>query len=97
MSVKAMNQGLDGWLIKMSNVRSCLSWLVAHHECLRVDQTKRVNHYLAFHGLDGVHYYRDGTGCELFEGLLCVDVDRGEPAAESRMGMVPANNCFRSG
>jgi hypothetical protein len=33
----------------------------------------------------------------LLEGLLCVDIDGGEPAAETGMGMVPAYNCLWSG
>jgi hypothetical protein len=46
--------------------------------------------------LDGVDDDGDGARRELFEGLLRVDVDGGEPAAEAGMGVVPADDGFRA-
>ena len=55
-----------------------------------MDEAEGVDHDFSLDGLNRVDDDRDGAGSELFEGLLGVDVDRGEPAAEPRMGVVPA-------
>ena len=60
----------------MTDVGSSLSRLVAHHECLRVDQAEGIDDDLALDGLNGVDYDGDGARCELLEGLLCVDINR---------------------
>ena len=70
---------------------------LAHHEGLRGDETEGVDDNFAFDGLDGIDDYGDGAGSELLEGLLGVDIDGREPAAEAWVGMVPANYSFRSG
>ena len=80
----------------MAKVGGGLPWLVAHHENLWVDQSKRIDDDFAFHGLDGINDNGDGAWCKLFEGLLGIDVDGGEPAAEAWMRMVPADYCFWS-
>jgi hypothetical protein len=76
----------------VAQVGGGLTWFLAEHEGLGIDEAEGVNYYFAFDGLDGVDDYGDGTGSKLFEGLLGVDIDGGEPAAESGMGMVPAYN-----
>jgi len=53
-----------------------LSWLMAHHLKLGVDETESVDYHLAFHGLYWVDNYSNGSRCELLEGLLGVDIDR---------------------
>jgi hypothetical protein len=58
---------------------------VAHHEGLRVDETEGIDDDFALDGLDGVDYDGNGAGCELLERLLCVDIDRRQPAAETGM------------
>ena len=63
---------------------------------MRVDEAEGVDDDFAFDGLDGVDDDSDGAGGELFEGLLRVDVDGGEPAAEAGVGVVPADYCFGS-
>ena len=61
----------------MSDVRGGLPWLVAHHERLWIDEAECIDNNLALDGLYGVNNYCDGAWCKLFEGLLCIDVDRG--------------------
>ncbi len=60
----------------MSQVGGGLSWLMAHHLKLGVDEAESVNHHLAFHGLYWVDNYGNGSRRKLFEGLLCIDIDR---------------------
>lgn len=50
---------------------------------------------LALDRLNGIDDDGDGARIELLEGFLGVDIDGGEPAAEARVGMVPANDHFR--
>lgn len=83
--VKAVDQGLDGGFVKVADVGGGLPGFLAEHEGLRVDEAEGVDDHLALDGLDGVDDDGDGAGCELFEGLLRVDVDAGEPAAETGM------------
>jgi hypothetical protein len=52
---------------------------------LGVYEAEGVNDDFALDGLNGVDDDGDGAGCELLEGLLGVDVDGGQPAAEARM------------
>lgn len=75
MSVQAVNQRLDRGLVQMAQVRRTLAWLLAEHKRLGVDQTEGVNDDLALHGLNGVNDDGDSSGCELFEGLLGIDID----------------------
>jgi hypothetical protein len=58
---------------------------LSEHESLRVDETEGVNDDLALDGLNRVNDDGDSAGCELFEGLLGVDVDARKPAAETGM------------
>jgi hypothetical protein len=76
---------LDRGLVQVANVGGGLAGLVAHHECLRVDEAEGIDDDLALYGLDGVDDNGDGAGCELLERLLRVDVDRRQPAAETGM------------
>lgn len=69
---------------------------MAEHDGLRVDEAEGIDHDFAFNGLNGVDDDGDSAGSKLFEGLLGIDVYAGEPAAEARMGVVPANNGFGS-
>ena len=59
----------------MAQVGGCLSRFLTHHEGLRGDEAECVYHHFPFDGLDGVDDYSDGAGCELFKGLLGVDID----------------------
>jgi hypothetical protein len=65
---------------------------LAHDNCLWCDESERINNDFALDGLDGIDHDGDGAGGELFEGLLSVDIDGREPAAETRMRVVPAND-----
>jgi hypothetical protein len=64
---------------------------------LRVYEAEGVDNDFAFYGLDGVDDDSDGAGCQLLKGLLCVDVDGGEPAAKAGMRVVPAYYGFLPG
>lgn len=94
--VQAVNQGLDGRFVEVAKVGRRLPRFLAQHERLWVDEAKGVDDDLALDGLDGVDDDGDGARCELLKGLLRVDVDAGQPAAEPGMGVVPANNCLGS-
>lgn len=85
VSVEAVDQSLDRGLVEVSNVGCGLPGFLSEHECLRVDETESVDDNLALDGLDGIDDNSDGARCELLERLLGVDIDAGEPAAETGM------------
>lgn len=92
VSVEAVDECLDRWLVEVTDVRGRLTWLLACHESLWVDEAESIDDDLAFDGLDWVH---DDCYCawvELLERLLCVDINGREPASETWMGMVPSNH-----
>jgi len=96
VSVETVNKRLNRRLVQVAQVGRALAGLLAEHEGLGVDQAEGVNDDLALHGLNRIHDDGDSSRCQLLETLLRVDIDGGEPAAEARMGMVPANDGFRS-
>lgn len=96
VAVEAVDEGLDGGLVEVADVGGGLAGLVAHHEGLRVDEAEGIDDDLALDGLDGVDDDGDGAGSKLLERLLCVDVDRRQPAAETGMRVVPADDCLLS-
>lgn len=69
----------------MTQIRCALAGFLSKHQGLWVNEAEGVDNDLSFDGLDGIDYHCYGSRGELFEGLLCVDIDRGEPAAESGM------------
>lgn len=80
----------------MTEIGGGLPRFLAHHEGLRVYQPERVDDNFSFDGLDGIDDDGDSARSKLFEGLLGVNVDGGEPAAEAGVGMVPSDYCFWS-
>ena len=62
----------------------------AHHHGCGLDQAEGVDDDFAFDGLDWVDDDGDGAGGQIFEGLLGLDVDGREPAAEAGMRVVPS-------
>lgn len=80
-----MDESLNRWLVQVTQVGCSLARLLTQHEGLWVDEAEGVDDNLALDGLDGVNDNGDGTRGELLEGLLCVDIDRRQPAAEARM------------
>lgn len=76
----------------MAQVGCTLSRLLTQHQRLRVDETEGVNDDLSLDGLYGIDDDGDSAGCQLLERLLGVDIDRGEPATETRVRVVPADN-----
>lgn len=81
----------------MPQVGCSLTRLLSKHEKLWADETEGVNDDLSLDGLDGINDNCDGSRGQLLEGLLCVDIDGGQPAAEAGMGVIPADNGLRSG
>lgn len=69
----------------MADIGRGLARLVAHHEGLRVYQAEGIDDDFALDRLNGVDNDGDSTRCKLLERLLCVDVDRRQPAAETGM------------
>lgn len=92
MSIQAVNESLYGWLVEMTKIGGCLPRLMAHHECLRIDQSESINDDFPFDRLYRIDNNSHGARCELLEGLLRVDIDGREPAAEARMRMVPTHD-----
>lgn len=96
MSIQTVYESLNGRFIEVTEVGGALPGFLAKHEGLRVYQSESVDDDFSFDGLDRIDDDGDGAGSELFEGLLGVDVDGGEPAAETGVRVVPAYYCFRS-
>jgi hypothetical protein len=64
---------------------------LTQHQKLGVDETESIDDDLALDGLDRVNDDGDCTGVQLLEGLLSVDINRRQPATETRMRVVPSN------
>ena len=75
MSVQAVDQGLDRWLVQVTQVRCCLPGFLTHDDGLRLNQSEGVDNDLALHGLDRVNDNCNSTGGKLFKRLLSVDID----------------------
>ena len=80
-----MYECLNGRFVEVTKIAGGLSRFLAHHECLWVDKSEGIDNDFAFDRLYGIDDNGDGACVELFEGLLCVDVDAREPTAESWM------------
>ncbi len=81
----------------MAKVGSTLTRLLTEHQRLRVNQSEGVDHNLALDRLDRIDDDGDRPRSQLLERLLRVDINRGQPAPETGMGVVPADDGFRSG
>lgn len=69
MPVKAVDEGLDGGFVDVTDVGCRLSRFLTHYDAVGVDETERVDYDLALDGLDGVYHHCDGSGLEGFEEL----------------------------
>jgi hypothetical protein len=65
---------LDGWLVKMPKVGCCLSWFLAKHHGLWVNQTKRINHNLPFYTLNWIHNHSHSSLIQSFKTLQKTDL-----------------------
>ena len=96
VAVQAVDERLDRRFVEVAKVGGGLAGFLAHHKGLWVDEPEGVDDDFALDGLDRVDDDGDGAARQGFEGLLGVDVDGGEPAAEAGMGVVPADYGFGS-
>lgn len=96
MSVQTMDKGLNGRLVEVTDVGCGLARFLAKHERLRVDEAEGIDDDLALDRLDRVDDDGDGARGELLKRLLRVDIDTGQPAAESGMRVIPADDSLRS-
>jgi hypothetical protein len=85
VSVQTVDKGLDRGLVQVTQVGRALSGLLAKHKRLGVDESEGVNDDLALDRLDGIDDDGDGSGGQLLERLLGVDIDRRKPATETGM------------
>ena len=90
VAIQSVNERLYGRFVQVAEIAGCLARFLTHHECLWVDEAEGIYDNFALDGLDGINDDSDGTTGKRFKRLLCVDVHGGEPAAEARMGVVPA-------
>ena len=89
-----MNERLDRGFVEVSDIRRGLARLLAQHHGRWVDETECVNNDLAFDRLDRVNDNSHSSWIQLFKRLLRVDIDAGQPAAETGMRMVPTHHDF---
>jgi len=75
MSVEAVNESLNRRLVQVAQIGSTLAWLLSEHKRLRVDESECIDDDLALDGLDGVNNDSNSSRCQLFERLLCIDID----------------------
>lgn len=94
MPVQTVDQSLNRRFVEMAQIGCGLARLLTKHQGLWVDEAESVDDNLTLNGLDRIDDNGDSTRSELFEGLLGVDIDTGQPATETRMGVVPADNRF---
>lgn len=95
MAVEPVDERLDRWLVKVSQVGCGLACFLSEDVGLRVDEAEGVDDDLALDGLDGVNDDGDGAGGQLLEGLLSVDIDAREPATKAGVRVVPSDDGFR--
>lgn len=96
MTVQAVDEALDARFVQVSDIGSRLSRLLSQYDGVGVNQPESINNDLSRHGLNGVDDDGHSTRLKLLEALLCVDVDAGQPAAETRMRMIPSHHHFGS-
>ena len=90
--VESFVHGLDRGFVQMAGHCCGLPRLLPGHGSFHVDEAEGVDDDLTPDWLDGVDNHGHALGVELFEWLLGVDIDAGEPAAETGVGVVPADN-----
>lgn len=55
MPVQAVDKGLNGGLVDVSDIRCSLAWLLPSNNSLWLNKTESVDNDLSFHGLDWVN------------------------------------------
>ena len=75
MSVETVNECLNGRFVEMTQVRCALTRFLTEHKRLRVDESESIDDDLALDRLNGINNDGNSSRCQLFKGLLCVDID----------------------
>lgn len=96
VAVQAVDKSLDGRFVEVTKVRCGLAWFLAHDDSLGGNEAESIDDDLSFDRLDGIDDDGNSPGCELFKGLLSVNIDGGEPASETGMRVIPTDNRLRS-
>lgn len=60
---------LDRWFVQMSQIWCCLTWLLAKHHSLGIDQAKGINYHLPFNTLNRVHHHSHCSLIQCFKTL----------------------------
>lgn len=87
-----MDKRLNRGLVQMAQIGSALPGFLSHDKGLWVNQTEGVDDDLALDRLDWIDDHGNSTRGQLLKTLLGIDIDRREPAPETGMRMVPADN-----
>ena len=84
------------WFVEVAQVGRSLSRFLTQYHHVWVNEPKRIDDDLALDTLYGVDNHCDSALGQRLKALLCIDVHTGEPAAKTRMRVVPAYHHLRS-
>lgn len=79
-----------------SHTHCSLSRLLSQHHRIWINKPKSINNDFTFHRLHWINDNCDRSIRQSFKTLLSIDIDSGQPAAETWMTMVPSDNHFWS-
>lgn len=96
MTIETVDERVNCGLVEVSDVRCRLSRLSSCHCSGRLDQAESINDDFALDGLDGVDDDGYCSRSEFFKCLLCIDIDVGKPASETRVRVIPSDDDFGS-
>lgn len=69
MSVKTVDEGLNGGLVNVTDVRGCLPRLLTQDDSMGVDETEGINDDLALDRLDRIYDHGNRARIQGFERL----------------------------
>ena len=69
VTIQPVNQGLNGRLVDVTNVRGCLSRLTAGDDSCLADKSECVDHNLSLHRLNWINDDRNCAGIQRLERL----------------------------
>lgn len=105
VTIEAVDQSLNRWLLQVTDVRSGLPRLLVQGNRLRIDGAEGIDDdlgqvknkvyaqhieiYLSLDRLNWINHNGDCTIRQRLKALLCIDIDSRQPATKSRMAVVP--------